>query len=261
MSMHHYTDIDTLALILQTKSLLATRVDYLNDTVEITQGFNLLRKQLGKHLGELPRASSDRIALEGPRLRHALKMLEDLSAAPKCTFVISFSRKDDDLSQWRGYTTGGRGVRLGFNESLLQSLANDQQFVCKECGYAYHDVGQMPEAASEAVKLVRGGLVDERTMRISAAQVKHFLFRDESEVRLIHDFDGTKPVECIGHIPRVRFDLSADPNLCLTDVRMCPSPAYGEPELRALLDQAGFPALFPIGPSRIPYRPRPVASP
>jgi Protein of unknown function (DUF2971) len=93
---YHYTDANALLNILQNQTLWATHILHLNDPNEYVS----------------PRVIADGIMQE---IGLTVKKLEhrDLS------YVTCFSRKRDDLNQFRSYADDGKGYLVSFDETML----------------------------------------------------------------------------------------------------------------------------------------------
>ena len=108
-TLYHYTSLDALVSIVNTKRLRASNIRFLNDRAEsvamMADVIDLLQS-FGGSLAE--QADGRRIAA----------MLE--KKTPKADYVASLSEKDDLLSQWRAYCPSGRGVSIGFNTTCLR---------------------------------------------------------------------------------------------------------------------------------------------
>ncbi len=118
--LYHYTDADGLQGILESHSIRATHVLYLNDPHEVRHGQWLYEEAL-KKFGH--RATGDKLDfLEkcSSRFEHVKKDEENLPAA----YCASLSKERDHLSQYRAYSDGGAGYSIGFSsKALMASLA------------------------------------------------------------------------------------------------------------------------------------------
>ena len=132
-SLYHYTTQVGFKGIVESKSLWATNILYLNDSAEFVHAVNLMRNGLRVVYDE-SKLSEKEEAL----LNEIDKRLNDFKLNRSIgVFVCSFSRNKDKLSQWRGYCSGGDGysLRLDFNESLLSRI-KENQLELVECIYA-----------------------------------------------------------------------------------------------------------------------------
>jgi hypothetical protein len=101
----HYTTADAFLKLINSGALYATQVSCLNDSSEIQYGMNLLRDAFI----DIQTDTKD----EKDFLSRIIKAIVEGPAASanlvNCCFVICFSGKRDDLSQWRAYSGGENG--------------------------------------------------------------------------------------------------------------------------------------------------------
>ena len=89
-------------------SLWATNFAYLNDHKEYTWILALLEK----YITDIQNEENKSIAsIDFAEVHKFLKTQQNLSIP----FVISFSKEEDSLSQWRAYSQNGEGISLGFD--------------------------------------------------------------------------------------------------------------------------------------------------
>ena len=128
----HYTSLEGFTGIVESKRIWATEIRYLNDESEFNHAVSLLHHAVGK-LGPSQSFVHVRELFESV-LKDAEKGI--LSKDTQNLFVASFSRNGDQLSQWRGYGKGGRGVSLGFDLRKLRPPAElDSAFAFGPCVY------------------------------------------------------------------------------------------------------------------------------
>jgi len=94
----HYTDTRGFMGIVSNHELWASRIDFLNDTSELSYSRNLLKARLDHFRRQLKDAEEmrllDWLEASGPDfVREYFKV-----------YAIALSSKDDDVSQWRGYS-------------------------------------------------------------------------------------------------------------------------------------------------------------
>jgi hypothetical protein len=113
--LYHYTSLDAMVNIVRTQRLWASNVRFLNDSTENKYLLDGLRRRVAGLINEA----------ENDDRREKLHRLGELLASPSGNndYVTSFSQQSDDLSQWRGYATPGRGVAMGFSGEGLRNLA------------------------------------------------------------------------------------------------------------------------------------------
>ena len=109
-TLYHYTSLEALVSIVQSKRLRASNVRFLNDTSEST---HLRDDVLAVLSDETSRGSlSEATALEITGLVR--------NYPPQSLYVASFSEQADLLSQWRAYCPSGLGVCIGFDSRCLE---------------------------------------------------------------------------------------------------------------------------------------------
>jgi hypothetical protein len=111
--LYHYTDQSGLLGILQSGTLWATKVQYMNDATEFGISVTLGKGLLAKRLENLQNGN-EREALKG-----VISRLDAIVYVNICT--VSFCRDHDLLSQWRSYSGSGGGYAIGFSSSALSA--------------------------------------------------------------------------------------------------------------------------------------------
>jgi hypothetical protein len=106
--LYHYTSLNTLISIIETQSLYATNVNFLNDSKESKHGVEIVLKAIEN----LEKNENSDI------LEKMKKNIDLLYKSEK--FVTCFSKNGDLLSQWRAYGNNGKGISLGFEFSGLE---------------------------------------------------------------------------------------------------------------------------------------------
>lgn len=162
--LYHYTSMNALFHILNgiengNLTLRATHYEYLNDRSECQyfQQFYSDKYKMKNIVEHLDADYDDNVLYEA--------------------FIISLSRKSDDLTMWRLYSKNN-GISLGFDYIELQNLFNDR---LKECSYIssrkefYDAVAEYKFCNSYAFEPSYIG-----------AFIKHPSFKDESEYRICY---------------------------------------------------------------------------
>ena len=196
---YHYTSLASLKSIVESNSMWASDVQYLNDAAEIRHTIGLLRDQLvlrlqDKGLGE---KRTRLLSQFGQWLDYGFVMNHSV-------FVISLSKNGNLLSQWRAYTPHGAGVSIGFDLSVIRDIAKKNNFRLVDCIYdgakqsqltadflqkleTYANTGEQEDRSkrhpSQSFYAVFESLEDE--LITLAIQLKHWAFREEQEIRLI----------------------------------------------------------------------------
>ena len=107
----HYTDANGLLGIIQSQTMWATHVDYLNDASEVQYGQRLVVEMLAAYEAE-SKLEATRAILARTRDTFGLVTSTDL-------YVLCFCEQGDLLSQWRGYASGGAGYAIGIDPERL----------------------------------------------------------------------------------------------------------------------------------------------
>lgn len=113
--LYHYTSQDGLLGIVKTRTIWASKIQYLSDSQEFALALDLARVALNE------RQSAGSSSSESELIIRMIADIERKEMVNIC--VCSFSEEGDMLSQWRGYCSPGPGFALGFKSTILQSLA------------------------------------------------------------------------------------------------------------------------------------------
>ena len=223
----HYTTQEGFLGIIKGKNLRATNIFYLNDATEYKYAKGLLKDVLGSYfpytnlnndLQNIINKVSLRIAedtmFDNSNLfdKHAkYKMLLTIQDAVEKlefneTYILSFTKKGDDLNQWRAYCPHNNGFCIGFSKSELYKrtenlIARNAMFL-EDCLYLKEKQENLiRQAIDEALtefekdfgnsadkkKTFNDCLLDFmlRLLRI-IPRLKHASFMEEKESRLIY---------------------------------------------------------------------------
>lgn len=114
-TIYHYTTLKNLQSIICKKKLGLTNVEFLNDYTEFDHGL----KRFSKYSKE--------------------KYWNSFTSFKDGLYIGSFCSKENDLSLWRLYADGAKGVSIGFNiEKLIEYLKgkkSDFHFLLGQCVY------------------------------------------------------------------------------------------------------------------------------
>ena len=266
----HYTDLDGVAGILQSRYLWLSKVSTLNDTSEVNlavQHFKVLAREAAASL------PTD----EAKLLQEAADELEHVRRTNIC--VGSFCEEEDQLGQWRSYGNDGRGIAIGFNSAALARIAASHHVRLVRCVYRPEQHAQITKDLAglllQAYRAERATGKDQwsaliarfvSTFLLIAPVVKDTHFGLEREWRLVSlprpADDPNLTAVLTGNQASVRFVLP----LCeagARDVDVISSIVIGptvDPEniadaVDVLVRHRGFRAPA-IRYSRVPYRPR-----
>jgi hypothetical protein len=133
--LYHYTTRAGMLGILQNRCLWLSDALYLNDASELTYGYRLINDALRKlETASLPEAASKQMVSGSLPKGTSIKQLTRLPVVS--AFVMSFTTRDDDLSQWRGYGGAGDVYCIGFRCSAIKAAATPAGVELAQCLYS-----------------------------------------------------------------------------------------------------------------------------
>lgn len=204
---YQYTDINAIKSIIENNSIRLTNIRFLNDKAEFFIGIKYLQQGFRLHKFYHSVSESCRQALQYHvndfLYSNSGKIIEKIDNL----YVASFSKRNDVLSQWRGY--GMYSVEINLN-TLHESNAG-QPLYLMDCIY-YDDYGN---DTTQYTDNVIGSIVNAFTLNwqengdnshlihnlieslsVYALTYKHHSFTEEAETRLIYINDrNTRFVE------------------------------------------------------------------
>jgi len=268
--LYHYTTRKPLLDILESRSVFASHIRYLNDAQEMAFAIRRAREVL-----EARRTTAD---AEETRIYGELDRYLQYLEPQSNVFVFSMSHADDLLSQWRAYCTPSDGYAIGFDGPALAARARSQYSFMAPC--LYEDAEQrrlVEQLIDDSVREFRAkrseGISNDDSLvavaglflisfHIVAPVLKDLAFKEEREWRLISSMFG------IGHpsiryragrtllVPYITLTLAPEKQpLPIREVVVGPT-AHQQLEAQAvlgLLVRAGA-ASTSVRQSRVPYR-------
>lgn len=124
--LYHYTSQEGFLGIIESDCVWATKMQYLNDTTELSLALKLTKEAIVKY-------ASKYSGIDLSRIEQLKGALNNISKINLC--IASFSEKPDLLSQWRAYSGGSGGYSIGFNTEALIKNAEKSDFRLKKCIY------------------------------------------------------------------------------------------------------------------------------
>ena len=109
---YHYTSMETMLKIVDSRSIWASSMDYLNDTSE---GKHFVRQVSTRLPGFVEQHGYGSEFI--PEMRNEIQREVPFQIRP---YVASFSAENDSLPQWRAYCSAGNGVAIGFSVDCLK---------------------------------------------------------------------------------------------------------------------------------------------
>lgn len=255
----HYTDIYGLQGIWEKGELWLTGSLFMNDTSELELGtavvehiiaerrLELMERLLAATRREIEhrKAGADADSEEAfisdrERIQTELDEFNDILASIEyakdmTAFIACFTRKGDQLSQWRGYAR--EGYCIGLKTSRLLEHCGEDSVVRRVRYYGGESKEDYTERTIEQSKAFRSAMLnidalrdDEDTRKfvigkyalLDAAFVKDGNFREEEEVRIVR-LNGEPNLftpHRYGMVPRLTLPISRD---AIVSVRVGPS--------------------------------------
>jgi hypothetical protein len=224
--LYHYTSQKGLLEIVNSKTIWATNIYYLNDSLEYEYAVKLIQEVIDEYLAPLPPvrtpgrglpSSGDKDDLESIKrilLESAKQMLSAFTSSCH-VYVCSFSEEGDQLSQWRGYCPNGNGFSVGFGTSHLIAQMAKSSLDLVQCIYNKSEqveivkniidklISDLELDAGKSADIKKDFLVEALSKIIPQSvgnllsimpRLKHETFHEEKEWRFVNIFFGSEPV-------------------------------------------------------------------
>lgn len=197
----HYTNTAGLMGILSSSRIWATHFRYLNDSSEISYGFSLFERIVGKKI------ESNKNEIINAFLKRTLITANPFDGMFEC-YVACFCENDDLLNQWRSYTDSGGGFSVAFDAEMIDLRIRvedpSQDFILRKVVYdpeiQYRLIEEVVDKAIAVLLQKTDGLtVDDANSAIARCchfvrcevaeyliTFKHPAFETENEWRILH---------------------------------------------------------------------------
>lgn len=255
----HYTNLDGLRGIIESKALWASSAKFMNDAAELSHGLEIA-ESLVKGLSL--NVSQDTVLKD---------VLGDLRKNPPQTFLTCFCTKNDLLSQWRGYG-GTQGVSITFEAAKLSDMVESYKGSLAEVLYG-DDKSERIRAAIRAhfenlpnKPFVGGSSLGKDELRALLAgllpQLKHDGFSEEKEWRFVvqrlHASPSLLRHRVRGNVVLPYLELTPSGSLSELPIKAVTvgpgkNPALTRESLEIYLREKGL-AVVPVAASQVPYR-------
>ena len=104
-TVYHYTDCNALLSIIDNNELWATHINFLNDNQEFKCAYDEVIKNIKDS------KKQERFAANIEELTEKIGI-----------YVLSFTLKEDDLDQWRGYRGSSQSICIGFDVTKIKGV-------------------------------------------------------------------------------------------------------------------------------------------
>lgn len=269
--LYHYTSLEAFLSIVESRSLWATSVHYLNDANESELGLSLLKKTVDALLPEAR-------GVENQFLQYLKSWFMSDFLRSASAYALCFSESRNQLSQWRGYSRHGRGIAIGFDCGYLIELMQKQGWMFHSCRYTrasqqawvnailsrlLREASEKPESDDFVGHFYNVMVRNLSELMQIMATIKDEAFIEEKEVRFISPLieQSDKAIQFrVGNstlIPYVDFKLALDESKPMKFADLIIGPSHTQDltlaAVQGLLTQRNI-ASNAIGFSNIPYR-------
>lgn len=203
MHIYHYTDVNGLLGIISKKSLWATDIRFLNDSMEYYAGVEALT-ELCSEMIETCRNSKDSVYKSATSLYKIIPKFIKNNLENRNSYITSFTSSRDNLRQWMTYCPKNSGYAIAFNKDkiLISGEAERQNnIVCRleTVDYKKERVRQMLNIDSIVNNIISKKLNVEvaasefvNDMLFHCCAIKNEEFYDEKEIRLVTQSSSQK---------------------------------------------------------------------
>lgn len=266
MAIYHYTDLNGLKGIVESNTLWATNIYFLNDREEFHHGYKCFLNALDYIDKEY--------YFDGMREQIQSMLDHFIKNQGQHIYSISFCSIADQLSQWRGY---GRqqGVCIEFDEYELAEALKHHNYDMIRDNVIYTPENSTIEARNELNRLINLDGPGSATIRTDALArsiylqhlMKKFIplfknsgFSEEKEYRFVFTASSEIPDVCFrvsggGYVPYIILSPKDNIRLPIKKITIGPSGNAEEVQsgIRFLLDYKYYKDVV-IERSKIPYR-------
>jgi hypothetical protein len=231
--LYHYTSIQGVEGILNTKSVWATQLHFMNDSTEWLYALDLVRENLEDTIALPVTTAWLEFVAEA---RESLKRIEGIEIC-----VCSFSEVSNQLSQWRAYG----GYEVTFDVAELEVILRRYEFQLKPCIYDPEEQRRIIDGIVRPIIADRDSITDEqslmgaandlqfrlaRELAVVAPVLKHPDFKEEKEWRafgIVHPDDPHMSYHIRGAVivPHCNLELKAGASPTpLREIKVGPHP-------------------------------------
>lgn len=228
--LYHYTSQKGLLEILNSKTIWATNIYYVNDSLEYEYAVELIQEVIDEYLAPLPLVptpgrglpsleNKDVLGTTKRSLLDGIKKTVSTLGSRYGVYVCSFSEAGDQLSQWRGYCANGNGFSLGFVTSQLRDQMVKYSFALVQCIYdkseqikivkkiidkSFSDMEAVSDKSEDIKKYAMAKLTEALANIIAntvanllfvMTRLKHETFHEEKEWRFVKIYGVSEPVQ------------------------------------------------------------------
>lgn len=266
--LYHYTTFNGLMGIVESGALWASDIRYMNDAAELIHTADLIKLE-AQHRLSVGSSNAQLLAKFQGWVKNRI------TNGPML-FATSFRSNGNLLSQWRGYSSVGKGVSLGFTSQNIVRSAGAHHFKVGRCIYELEAQKKLIASVVDTVETMAGARGDsyeatfvkiEKDLLRIAALLKHPSFQEEEEWRVVSptysnymdspvEFrEGTSMI-----VPYVEFPLFCEsgeaPQIYHLYLGPTPNRDISMNSVSMFLRKKGIKLAMPASYCDIPYRQR-----
>ncbi|OZG74502.1 hypothetical protein BTA51_05745 [Hahella sp. CCB-MM4] len=188
-TLYHYTSYTGLMGIVESGTIWAGDIRYMNDSAELRHTADLIRQETAHRISG---------GHTNPVLLNSFfDWVSRRITNGHMLFGASFRANGNLLSQWRGYSTHGKGVSIGFSPSHILECSGQQGYQVGRCLYNPKAQQTLIAEVVDAVETMAATSKDNsasyvdlfRSIEVDllriAAILKHPSFQEEDEWRIV----------------------------------------------------------------------------
>ncbi len=260
----HYSDLGGLLGILSNQDLWLSHSRFSNDEQELNHGYGVARRLIES-------MKTDNPSPDWPV--YLDRLTERLGQPPsEGVYICCFCKKDNLLSQWRGYTANGNGVSIRLQPSRFDVVTgpDSPHNGLMRLWKTFYDADTQEEILRTAIQFGFTSTADPELRATRAADAIEFFiptfknadFKEEDECRLIFSPPPNCSVKPSFRISRGMLvpyyslkALSGNRQLPITGITVGPSPnrAMNVESVRMMLAAYGYSGVI-VDVSATPYR-------
>lgn len=204
--LYHYTNLEGLFGIVESKELWASHVQYLNDKKEYIHFIERVSSTLQKTIKSLNKNNENGIDIS---ILEEMQSIIEFRYHPVMApvphrekqggiFICSFSEEHDSLPQWKFYGGANAGIAIGFYSEFLNDLAYWNGYKIVPCVYEEEEKDRLAQEFINGMYDVFKGYKKNYAPKESilfndlfhvATLVKHRSFKHEKEWRVVLAID------------------------------------------------------------------------
>lgn len=272
----HYTTPAGLKGIVESETVWATNIKFLNDEQEFQHALDLIRAIILDHKRKVHRSNDPTFNEYVLGVENKLASLDNSDA--DTVFTLSFSEQTDLLSQWRGYCPGNNGYCIVFDaEQLAASVRGYSKDRCELVKCVYDDTEKerqikellnrnWPAYHKQSGHKAKRDVIHDlaKNIILLASYFKHHSFKEEQEHRIVVLRPWGSPSDVMfreGRSSLVPYIVLPAKRELITRICIGPNPTklLAKRALEAFLSKVGMDTTFGPSPveisfSEAPYR-------